>query len=245
MRRRSRAIQKLHPGLPENAAERRVRPAKAAKGVVSGCARSEARSHHGGAAFSARRAGQGGQTTTSTQRAASSAWETLIEQAIATKKPSSAPSRTRPGQARERPSGRGRGAARSTERRRSVQGRVSGPRRHAGGRELERMEAPVHAVVRQELVVGAFLHDAALVEHGDPMGEADGGQAVGDEDDGPPLGEVGESLLDDVLALGVEIGGRLVQDEDRRDPSGTPAPGRRRCRWPPESFTPRSPTRLR
>src|SRR6185436_12354873 len=147
MRRRSRAIQKLHPGLPENAAERRVRPAKAAKGRVSGCAWSAARSLQGGAAVPACRAGKGGQTTTSTQRAASSACETLIEQAMATKKPSSAPSRTRLGQARERPIGRGRGAARSTERRRSVQGRVSGSRRDAGGRELQRVEAPVHAVL--------------------------------------------------------------------------------------------------
>ena len=91
------------------------------------------------------------------------------------------------------------------------------------------MEAPVHAVLAQELVVGAFLHDAALVEHGDPVGKADGRQAVRDEDDGPPLGEIGESLLHDVLALGVEVGGGLVQDEDRgilqeRPREGDPLP---------------------
>ena len=77
------------------------------------------------------------------------------------------------------------------------------------------MEAPEHAVLAQELVVGAFLDDAAFVEHGDPMGEAHGGQAVGDQDDGATLREIGERLLDDVLALRVEIGGGLVQDEDR------------------------------
>ena len=139
-------------------------------------------------------------------------------------------------------SGEGGPVARATEREGAGRGEIherpalsprplSGPRvaTSARGRELERMEAPEHAVLAQELVVGAFLHDAALVEHGDPVGEADGGQAVRDEDDGPALGEIGESLLHDVLALGVEIGGGLVQDEDRgilqeRSREGDPLP---------------------
>ena len=65
-----------------------------------------------------------------------------------------------------------------------------------------------------QLVVAPQLGDAAVVDHDDAVGVAHGREAVGDDEGGASVHQVGEGLLDEVLALRVEGGGGLVEDED-------------------------------
>ena len=58
--------------------------------------------------------------------------------------------------------------------------------------------------------------NAALVEDQNQRGVADGAEPVGDDEDGLADDQLAERLLDQLLALGVERGGGLVEDEDRR-----------------------------
>ena len=71
-------------------------------------------------------------------------------------------------------------------------------------------------LARHQLVVGPHLGDAAAVDHHDAVGVLHGGQAMGDDEDRAPLHQLGQRLLDQELALRVEIGRGLVQDEDGR-----------------------------
>ena len=48
--------------------------------------------------------------------------------------------------------------------------------------------------------------------------------------------------LNQLLAFDVEIAGRLVQDQNLRRRPATARAIASRCCWPPDSFTPRSPT---
>ncbi len=63
-----------------------------------------------------------------------------------------------------------------------------------------------------------LLDDAALIDHDDAVGRDDRRQAVRDDERGAPRERVGERPLDRELRLGVEVRGRLVEDDDRRDP---------------------------
>ena len=56
------------------------------------------------------------------------------------------------------------------------------------------------------------LGDAAVVHHQDLVGVLDGGQTVGDGDDGLAPRQGGDGLLDQVLVLRVDAGGGLVQN---------------------------------
>jgi hypothetical protein len=68
----------------------------------------------------------------------------------------------------------------------------------------------------EQLLVGAALHDLAVVEHQDLVGVRDRREPVRDDDRGaPPEGRV-ECGLHERLVLGVEVTGRLVEDHDRR-----------------------------
>src|SRR5262250_1786318 len=83
--------------------------------------------------------------------------------------------------------------------------------------ELEGSELAVDAVrACEELSVPARLHDVPLVHHDHAIGAPDGAQAVGDDEEGPPLHQVGQGILDEGLALGIEFRRRLVEDQDRR-----------------------------
>jgi hypothetical protein len=64
--------------------------------------------------------------------------------------------------------------------------------------------------------VAAFFDNAAAVKDDDPVHRGDGGQAVGDGEDGLALHHAGEGLLDRGFDFAVEGGGGLVQHEDRR-----------------------------
>ena len=62
----------------------------------------------------------------------------------------------------------------------------------------------------------ALLGDLARLDGDDPVALADRRQAVGDDDHGAAMGDHPQVLLDDLLALGVERRGRLVEDQDPR-----------------------------
>src|ERR1039458_10248547 len=58
------------------------------------------------------------------------------------------------------------------------------------------VELEVLSLRRDELIVGALLGDAPVLEHDDPSGLADGGEAVGDHDRGAPREQAAHALLD-------------------------------------------------
>jgi len=74
----------------------------------------------------------------------------------------------------------------------------------------------VFTVLGDELVVGALLEDDTVVEQHDLVGVADGGEAVGDGDDGHGglLEGDGEAVLHQGFGVLVEGGGGLVEEED-------------------------------
>jgi capsular exopolysaccharide synthesis family protein len=62
--------------------------------------------------------------------------------------------------------------------------------------------------------VGALLDHAAVLEHHDPPGAADRGQAVCDHDRGAAREQPAQAGLDARLGVDVDVGGRLVEHED-------------------------------
>ena len=60
-----------------------------------------------------------------------------------------------------------------------------------------------------------LLPNLAVYQDDDPVGIPDRGEAVGDDQRGPPLHERLQGVLDLDLRLRIEGGGRLVQDQDR------------------------------
>ena len=60
----------------------------------------------------------------------------------------------------------------------------------------------------------AALGDVSGVDDEDLVGITDRGQAMGDDDDGPPSRQPGQGLVDVTLGGRVGLGGGLVKDED-------------------------------
>src|SRR5690606_25333544 len=87
--------------------------------------------------------------------------------------------------------------------------RESQPLRH-------RMQPGVMPALRHQLRMAALLDDAAVVEHQDAIGAADGRQAMGDDDRGAADHQLLDGRLHPPLGLHVQGGGRLVQHQDRR-----------------------------
>ena len=85
-----------------------------------------------------------------------------------------------------------------------------------GAGELHLDHAAVDAAGGHELVMGAALADPAVGQDQDLVGMGDRAQAVGDDEARPALHQVAEARLDQPFALGVEVAGGLVEDEDPR-----------------------------
>src|SRR5215469_5443215 len=81
---------------------------------------------------------------------------------------------------------------------------------------LEPMEHRVAPARIDELVVGAILHQPSAIDGDDAIGPAHGGEAMGNNEDRPPLGDLPHVVLDDPLALVIERAGCLVEDHDAR-----------------------------
>src|SRR4051812_14424613 len=84
------------------------------------------------------------------------------------------------------------------------------------GHELGPGELGEAAAFGDELVEGAGLDDAALVEAEDAVGVADGREPVRDDEGGAPLHDLLERELELALGRGVERARRLVEDQHRR-----------------------------
>jgi hypothetical protein len=85
-----------------------------------------------------------------------------------------------------------------------------------GADHLSLHEIAVHAGLDEQLLVGALLLDAATVDDDDLVRLLDRTQAMGDENHGTTLEITVDGLLDDVLALGVESRGGLVEQKNNR-----------------------------
>ena len=67
-----------------------------------------------------------------------------------------------------------------------------------------------------QFVVSTILNEAAAVEREDAVGKANGGQAVGDDENRASLSDLRHILLDDPLAFIVERARGLVEDQNPR-----------------------------
>ena len=102
-------------------------------------------------------------------------------------------------------------------------------------------QAGVAAAALEELVVGADLHQAAVVDDRDPVAARGGREAVRDDDHGPALGQLLQRTLDETLGTGVEVGRRLVEHQERRVREGGAASDTS-CFSPADRREPRSRT---
>src|SRR6516162_389737 len=78
------------------------------------------------------------------------------------------------------------------------------------------MHPRIGALASQELGRVTILEYPPAFEDEYPVECIEGREAVGDGDDGPAPEEAAQRLLDRLLGFGVEGGGRLVQENDRR-----------------------------
>ena len=80
----------------------------------------------------------------------------------------------------------------------------------------------VAAPLLHQFLVSPRLDDGAPIHHKNPVGVADGAEAVGDDEGGPVAGHRLEAALDRGLRLVVHRARGLVQDQDRRVPDDRP-----------------------
>src|SRR6185436_2121026 len=78
------------------------------------------------------------------------------------------------------------------------------------------VELTVAPVVVEQFLVGAVLDDLAVLEHENLIGAADRGEAMRDDERRPAPSQGAQAVLDHLLALAVETGGGLVENEDAR-----------------------------
>src|SRR3989441_717231 len=91
---------------------------------------------------------------------------------------------------------------------------------------LELVEPVVHAALREEVAVRAYLDDSTFVEHDDAVDVLDRREAVGDDDRRPPEHQLGERILDEMLGLRIDRARRLIEDEQNLGVEGDgPAKG--------------------
>src|SRR5947208_496295 len=81
---------------------------------------------------------------------------------------------------------------------------------------LQVKHGAVAAAERHQLVMGAELDHAAVLEHADAVGMAHGGKAMRDQNGGA-LARGGEQAVEDFgLAAHIELGGGLIEQHERR-----------------------------
>ena len=73
-----------------------------------------------------------------------------------------------------------------------------------------RPQAGVEAALGQEFGMVAFFHDAAFVEYDEAVHGCDGGEAVGDGDNGFAFHHGVEAFLDGGFHFGIERAGGFV-----------------------------------
>jgi hypothetical protein len=83
-------------------------------------------------------------------------------------------------------------------------------------RELGSRDQAVRPALGEEFAVAAALDDLAVVDHADLVGLGDRRQAIGDDDGLAAFAQGVQRLLDRLLGFGIEGGGHLVEQDDRR-----------------------------
>ena len=112
-----------------------------------------------------------------------------------------------------------------------------------GMSRLHRGEGRVSASGQDEFLVGALLEDATSLEVENQVGAGGEAEVVSDPECGAPAGQPHQGVDDPPFVFLVEAGGGLIEDQDGGLADGG-AGDAIRCRCPPESVTPRSPTRV-
>src|SRR5438309_8944466 len=79
---------------------------------------------------------------------------------------------------------------------------------------LQAMQRGVSAAAADQLVMRPVFDEAPAIEGNDAVAAPHGGQAMGDDEHGAPLGDHRHVLLDDPFALVIEGARRLVEDQD-------------------------------
>ena len=106
---------------------------------------------------------------------------------------------------------------------------------------LARVEVVVAAAHRKQFRVIAALHDHALLHHQNLVGAPNRRQPVGDHKRRPSLHQLIQPAW--IIASDSESSELVASSRIRMRGSASSARAiESRCRWPPESFTPRSPT---
>src|SRR5262245_35191867 len=77
-------------------------------------------------------------------------------------------------------------------------------------------QASIETALSQKLEMRALLDDLAMIEHDDVVGMNHGREPMRDDEAGAVLGHALERVLDLLLGMRVERGGRLVEHQDRR-----------------------------
>ena len=78
------------------------------------------------------------------------------------------------------------------------------------------IELIVFALLLHEVFMVAAFDDGTLFEDHDRVAVLDGGQAVRDDEDGAAFHDGVHTLLDKLFGMGVDGGGSLVENHDRR-----------------------------
>ena len=72
----------------------------------------------------------------------------------------------------------------------------------------------IGAAGSHELIVSPTLGHAPFIHQQNQVCTADGGEAMGDHERGSPGQQRSHRCLNELLALGVQVAGGLVEDED-------------------------------
>ena len=90
---------------------------------------------------------------------------------------------------------------------------------------LQLVQLVVQAALCQQFLMGAFLPDLTLMHDDNLVAVLDSGQAVCHDDGGTAFHQLAQCILNEGFGLGVDIGGRFVQNEHRRLEGQRPGKG--------------------
>ena len=101
----------------------------------------------------------------------------------------------------------------------------------------------IHPFMPDQRLMRPVFDDMSVIHDNDAIDAMDGGKAMRNDDRRSPFGEIVQRLTNLDFGLGIDIGGRLIEDDDRRVLQNTRAI-ETRCRCLTERLTPRSPIQV-
>src|SRR5919107_2106131 len=82
--------------------------------------------------------------------------------------------------------------------------------------ELPLVQPSIESSQAEQFTMASFLHDPSAVQHNEPVGAADGTQTMSDDERRTSHQEPAQRVFDELLALGIEAAGCLIQNQDER-----------------------------